>query len=43
MWISVKFVLLFAISSCNGHGIPNVFDPFVENLIKNNADNKVES
>lgn len=43
MWISVKVVLLFAISSCNGLGLTNVFAPFVENLIKSHADNKVES
>ncbi|XP_070507004.1 glucose dehydrogenase [FAD, quinone]-like isoform X1 [Chironomus tepperi] len=42
MWIILKVVLLLIISSCNGFGLPKVFAPFVENFIKNNADNKVE-
>lgn len=43
MWIATKIVLLLTVLSCNGLEIPNFLAPFVENLIKYNADKKVES
>ena len=43
MWIFVKIVLFVTILKCNGLGVQNVFAPFVEKIIKNQGDIKVES